>query len=149
MCSRSLHCPFGRESEAAAIPEVTVLHLAESCFEHLKSFVLSRNVKLESGSKPISETKYIVTVGETPDLAASATGELAPCAWGSGLWFVLCTALLVGVSSGSEFPAARCCYGFSAPRWDPMGRGGPPKLLPQPLSPVEVPTSPLPSHDPH
>jgi hypothetical protein len=109
MCSFSLHWPFSRESETAAKPEVMVLTVAESCFEHLKNFVLSRDVKLESSSKPISETKYIVAVGETPDLAAPVTGELAPCAWGSGLWFVLCTALLIGVSLGSEFPAARCC----------------------------------------
>src|SRR5882757_763236 len=116
MCSRSLHCPFSLEIETPAIPEVYLLLLAESRVDHLKTFVLSRNVKLESSIKPISETKYIVTVGETPDLAAPVTGELAPCAWGSGLWFVLCTALLVGVSSGSEFLTARCCFWFSAPR---------------------------------
>src|SRR5471030_530275 len=117
MCSYSLHWPFSRESETAAKPEVTVLTLAESCFEHLKTFVLSRNVKLESSIKPISETKYIVTEGETPDLAAPVTGELAPCAWGSGLWFVLCTALQFAAFLGSDFPAVHCCYRFSAPRW--------------------------------
>jgi hypothetical protein len=128
MCSRSLHCPFSLEIETPAIPEVYVLPLAESCVEHLKTFVLSRNVKLDSSIKPISETKYIVTVGETPDLAAPVTGELAPCAWGSGLWFVLCTALLVAASLGSEFPASHC-YRFSAPRWYQMRRLQSPKLL--------------------
>src|ERR1700729_126626 len=117
MCSYSSHCPFSQESETTAKPEVTVLTLAESRFEHLKNFILSRNVKLESSSKPISETKYIVTVGETPDLAMPVTGELAPCAWRSGLWFVLCPSPLFGVSSGSEFPAVHCRYCFSAPRW--------------------------------
>src|ERR1700727_1440837 len=134
MCSYSLHWPFSRESETAAKPEVTVLTLAESCFEHLKNFVLSRDVKLESSSKPISETKYIVTVGETPDLAPPVTGEFAPCAWGSGLWFVLCAALLIGVSSGSAFSAARCCYLFSAPRWYQMRRVRSLKLSPRRLS---------------
>ena len=50
MCNYSLHCPFSRESETAAKPEVAVLTLAESRFERLKSFVLFRNVKLESSS---------------------------------------------------------------------------------------------------
>src|SRR6187402_1268418 len=98
------------------------LPLAELCAEHLKNFVLSRNVKLESSIKPISETKYIVTKGETPVLAAPETGELAPCAWGPGLWFVLCTALLVAAFFVSECPAAHCWFRFSAPRWYQMRR---------------------------
>src|SRR5471032_1664354 len=130
MFSFSLHCAVSQESETAAKPEVTVLTFAEPCFEHLKNFVLCRNVKLESSSKPISETKYIVTVGETPDSGAPVTGELAPCAWGSGLWFVLFTEPLIGVPSGSEFPAAHCCYRFSAPRWYQMRRSRSLKLSP-------------------